>query len=201
MITKKKKLKSFLVLVLAAFLTVGCENEKDSPTKPLTPTNYGTIEGTVYFLGSSSTIPGVLVTCGDVSATTSNDGKFILRNVPSGFQTLKATKNDFNPYARNIDVVENATTRYDIEMTAASTNKSIRGTIYQKDNLQPISNVRVVLVTDTTFTDAFGKYQLPIVSQGLKSIKAEKTGYVSFNGLVFISNNDLQYDMLLEKLP
>lgn len=201
MITQKKQLKLFSVLVMAAFLSVGCENEKDSPTKPLTPTNYGTIEGTVYFLGSSSTIPGVWVTCGDVSATTSNDGKFILRNVPSGFQILKASKNDYNPYVRNVDVVENKTTRYDIEMTAASTNKSIRGIVYQKDNLQPISNVRVILVTDTTFTDAFGKYQLPIVSQGLKTIVAEKSGYASFIGLVFISNNDLQYDMLLEKLP
>ncbi len=201
MFTKKMQSVFILFFVLLTFSLAGCESESDSPTKPLTPTSYGTIEGTVYFLGSSSTIPGVLVTCGDVSATTASDGKFILRNVPAGYQTLKATRNDFNPYARNVDVLENKTTRYDIEMTAASTNKSIRGTIYQKDNLQPISNVRVVLVTDTTFTDAFGKYQLPILSQGLKTIKAEKTGYVSFNGLVFISNNDLQYDMLLEKLP
>lgn len=201
MFTKTKKWLLFSFLVIVTFIVAGCENEKDSPTKPLTPSNYGVIEGTVYFLGTSSTIPGVLVTCGDVSATTSEDGTFILRNVPAGFQILKASKNDFNPYARNVDVVENTTTRYDIEMTAASTNKSIRGTVYQKDNLQPISNVRVILVTDTTFTDAFGKYQLPIVSQGLKTIVAEKSGYASFSGLVFISNNDLQYDMLLEKLP
>jgi len=196
----KKNLIIASVGLLTALSMIGCANDSSSPTKPLTQPTYGTVEGTVYFAGSSSTVPGVTVSCGDVNATTTIDGKFLLKNVPSGYQLLKANKGDFNSYSRSIEVVENTTVRYDIEMTAASTSKSIRGTVYQKDNLQPLTNVRVILISDTTFTDAFGKYQLPILSQGLKTMKAEKTGYNPFVGLVFISNYDLQYDILLEKI-
>lgn len=198
-------LKKKLIIASVGLLTVlsmfGCANDSTSPTKPLTQPTYGTVEGTVYFAGSSSTVPGVTVSCGDVNVTTTIDGKFLLKNVPSGYQLLKANKGDFNSYSRSIEVVENSTVRYDIEMTAASTSKSIRGTVYQKDNLQPLSSVRVILINDTTFTDAFGKYQLPILSQGLKSIKAEKTGYNTFTGLVYLSNYDLQYDITIEKIP
>lgn len=198
-------LKKKLIIASVGLLTVlsmfGCANDSTSPTKPLTQPTYGTVEGTVYFAGSSSTVPGVTVSCGDVNVTTTIDGKFLLKNVPSGYQLLKANKGDFNSYSRSIEVIENSTVRYDIEMTAASTSKSIRGTVYQKDNLQPLSSVRVILINDTTFTDAFGKYQLPILSQGLKSIKAEKTGYNTFTGLVYLSNYDLQYDITIEKIP
>lgn len=200
MLAKKNAVISLLSL-LAFIWMFGCENSSDAPTKPITQVTYGTVEGTVYFAGTVSTVQGVVVTCGDVSATTSGDGKFILKNVPSGNQTLKASKNDFNPYSRNIQVVENATSRFDIDITAASSNKSIRGTVYQKDNLAPLTNVRVILVNDTTFTDAFGRYQLPIISQGLQTIKAEKTGYASFSNQVFISNSDIQYDITIEKIP
>jgi hypothetical protein len=200
MLTKKNLISGFIAL-LTFFWMLGCENSSDSPTKPITQVTYGTVDGTVYFAGTITTVPGVLVICGDVSATTSNDGKFSLKNVPSGYQNLKATKNDFSPFSRNIQVVENSTSRFDIDMTAASSNKSLKGTVYQKDNLAPLANVRVILVSDTTFTDAFGKYQLPIISQGLKTIKAEKTGYNSFSNQVFISNSDIQYDITLDKLP
>lgn len=200
MLTRKNLITTLTVFTIFIGL-IGCENDSNSPTKPITPTTYGQVEGTVYFAGTSSTVPGVLVTCGDVSATTSNDGKFQLKNVPSGYQALKASKNDFNPYARNIEVVENNTVRFDIDMTAASSNKSIKGTVYQKDNLALLADVRVILVNDTTYTDAFGKYQLPIISQGLKTVKAEKTGYITFSKQVFISNSDIQYDIVLEKNP
>ncbi len=200
MLIKKHLLGSFIVL-LTLFSMIGCEKDSTSPTKPLTQPSYGTVEGIVYFSGTTSTVPGVLVVCGDVSATTANDGKFSLKNVPSGYQTLKANKTDYNPYARNIEVVENTIVRFDIDMISASSNKSLRGTVYQKDNLAPLSNVRVILVSDTTFTDAFGKYQLPIILQGLKTIKAEKTGYSPFVNQVFISNSDIQYDITLDRLP
>jgi hypothetical protein len=189
-----------LIVLLSLLVMLGCESNSNSPTKPITQITYGTVEGTVYYAGTISTVLGVLVTCGDISATTSNDGKFILKNVPSGFQTLKATKNDFSPYARNIDVVENSTSRYDIDMTSSSI-KSLRGTVYQKDNLATLANVRVILVNDTTFTDAFGKYQLPILYQGLKTIRAEKTGYISSVNDIFLSNSDTQYDITIEKIP
>ena len=197
----KKSFVSSLICV-AAFLSIsGCENDSNSPTKALTPPTYGTVEGIVYFAGTISPLPGVLVTCGDVSVTTKNDGKFSLKNVPAGFQILRATKNDYSQYARNIEVAENSVTVFDIDLTAASTNKSIKGIVYQKDNLAPLADVRVILVNDTTYTDAFGKYQLPIIYQGLKIIKAEKTGYNSFINQVFISNSDIQYDITLQKLP
>lgn len=197
----KKYLITSLIGLLTFFWMFGCQNDSNSPTKPLTQPTYGTVDGTVYFLGTLSTVPGVLVTCGDVSATTSNDGKFTLTNVPSGFQTLRASKNDFNPYARNIQVIENNISHYDIDITAASSNRSLRGTVYQKDNLAPLADVRVILINDTTFTDAFGKYQLPIISQGLKTIKAEKTGYISYIKQISIFNSDIQHDITLDKLP
>lgn len=201
MSTSIKKTALAITLILTSFTIFSCENESNSPTKPLTSTTYGTVSGTVYFLGTVSTVPGVLVTCGDVSSTTSNDGKFTLRNIPTGSQTLKATKNDFNPYSRNIEVAENTVSTFDIEMTAASTNKSLRGVVYQKDNLATLPDVRVMLVNDTTYSDAFGRYQLPIISQGLKTLKAEKTGYVTLVKQVFISNSDIQFDITLEKIP
>lgn len=197
----QKYLKAYFIVMLFGLFLWGCESDSNSPTKPLTQPTYGTVEGTVYFAGSSSTIPGVTVSCGDVSTTTSIDGKFNLKNVQSGVQVLRATKNDFNSFARSIDVLENTTVQHNVELTASSSSKSIRGTVYQKDNLQPVSNARVILIGDTTFTDAFGRYQLPILSQGLKTIKAEKTGYNSFSGLVYLSNYDLQYDITIEKIP
>ena len=174
MLIRKHLLGSFIVLLIF-FSMIGCEKDSTSPTKPLTQPSYGTVEGIVYFSGTTSTVPGVLVVCGDVSATTANDGKFSLKNVPSGYQTLKANKTDYNPYARNIEVVENTIVRFDIDMISASSNKSLRGTVYQKDNLQPLDQMfELFWLSDTTFTDAFGKYQLPIILQGLKTIKAER---------------------------
>ncbi len=201
MLSKKHLIGSFIIVVSFLFL-IGCENDSNSPTKPLTQPTYGTVAGFVYFAGtSSSTVSGVTVNCGGISTTTSIDGKFILKNVPSGNQVLKAEKTDFEPFERNVEVMANDSVRYDIDLTSASTIKNISGTVFQKDNNQLLDSVRVILINDTTFTDAVGKYQLPLFSQGLKTIKAEKTGYKSFSSLVFISNSDIEYDIKLEKLP
>jgi hypothetical protein len=198
---KRKNLIITLIAIIISLEMIGCENDSSSATKPLTPSTFGTVEGTVYLAGTTSTVPGVVIVCGEINSTTQSDGKYLLKNVPSGYQTLKATRADFTPFAQNIDVVENNTVRYDVFITAASTIKSIYGTAFQMDNNEPLDSVRVILISDTTFTDALGKYQLPIISQGLKPIKAEKVGYKTFSNLVFISNSGLEYDIKLEKIP
>jgi hypothetical protein len=87
----------------------------------------GIIRGTVKDKGSSQPLAGVnvIVEGSNLGASTDVDGGFIIRNVPSGTYSVRATYIGYQSYSlRNVQVVQTMSSRIDFELAEAHVQMS-----------------------------------------------------------------------------
>ena len=100
-----KKIATFLiVLILVSVVFAGCAKKT------------GTVMGTVTDAKTGSPIAGAAVSIGGKSATTGNDGKYEIKDVPKGDQTLKVTAEGYKEYSEAFTVEAGDNTK-DVALT------------------------------------------------------------------------------------
>jgi len=177
----------WLTPFLGLFIFTGCKNT--------TGTETGIIEGSVYIVGTSIPISGVTVSCAGINATTSGDGYYELENVPSGQQTVNATKSDFENYSKTIEV-STGTNTHDIEMTSSPSAPDLSGHVYSElDGDIQGAEVSIPPLGLKDWTDATGNYQIPNVPQGEYPIKVTHDNYDTFEDSVYLYSSDKQFNV------
>jgi hypothetical protein len=80
---------------------------------------YGDLEGTVTESGTGDPIEDALVSLGGLgSATTNEDGEYLIEDVLVGTWTAYCTKEGYNPESASVTIVEDQTTVQDFVLTA-----------------------------------------------------------------------------------
>jgi hypothetical protein len=211
--TPKLRIVSHIISIVVVCLLFSCEPDSSNPgtsnNSGTTGTSgnsgqsniFGTVKGVVKTVSTSTTISGVVVTCAGISATTIADGAYQLNNVPSGAQTLTATKSGYDSYSKSITVTT-GTTNSDIQMTSSTSTASIEGIVRDFETNQYLANVKITIAGMTDYTDASGHYQLPSVPQGEQTIKAELQNYDFFTGTTYLYSGNKKFDIIMTwKMP
>jgi hypothetical protein len=95
----------------------GLNKESVSVTMEVGEANLGTVEGYVYDKATNDGIGGVMVQCESTSiVVTIPSGHYSIINVPSGTQTIYATKPGYYDYSEEITVASGLATVHDIYM-------------------------------------------------------------------------------------
>ena len=76
-----------LALIAAAVLFAGCGGGGDGGGGAAT----GTVSGTITYAANGSALGGVSVSVGGITTTTDAQGRFLVRNVPTGTRTIVGT--------------------------------------------------------------------------------------------------------------
>ena len=177
-----KKLLAFVALF-------ACVATLSAAVGPVTKVGTGSIAGTITDSVTNAPIVGAKVTAGCCgrSATTGEDGTYIITGVLAGDYTVKAMKCGeyaMKAYPTEVHVEEGqAVTGIDIAlapMGGGGGDGSISGTVYDKRTNEPIAGVKVTTGgchggSATTAED--GTYTITGLADGSYTVKAMKTGY------------------------
>ena len=151
------------------------------------------IRGRVVLGGSGLT--GVTVTAGNSTATTDNEGFYILAGLPAGDYSVVPAQpcHEFDP--ANIPVTVGPSMN-DVNFMAAAVSFTISGRV--TDGTNGLTGVTVVAGNDMTMTDTNGNYAISNLCAGTYSVEPTLSGYhftfvsvtlgPSTNGVDFVAN-------------
>ncbi len=162
-------------LLAALWAVSGCAGGSDSVPR------FGEVTGTVVDDATSLGVSGATVTIAGVTATTSAEGTFSMRNVPAGEQTYTVTATGYlSVRDKEIEVRANQTVTLNVRlMEGDATTGAVQGVVKHATTQQPIEAVEVTLGTQTTTTTSSGIYSLAGVAAGDQTLTFAKAGYVS----------------------
>jgi len=147
-----------------------------------------------HTLGSIDPLPGVVVKCAGITATSGSDGAYVLRGVPEGNQTVTAQKPGCENYAFVIDVISDV--RHYIFMTIDGVDLS--GVVSNALD-GPVSDARVVVRGRTVTTDAFGRYEYSLVPRGTDTLYVTHPRYTSYKAVVSLAGSAMQQNVVLKR--
>lgn len=200
--TERTSVALLLSLAFFSVTVVSCDSSGSS-TEPEEDQEFGSLEGTVIQADTESPVSGVKVSVladkDTLSSTTGSEGNYSINRVPTGRHTLRATKSDYETYNSEIGINENETSEVDINVTPSIESSTLTGTVRSKETEEGVEGVKVKIAGQEDFTDSNGDYQVNNVPQGTKDISANKEGYISFEGEVFLSSNNKEFDIEIRK--
>lgn len=183
------------LLLLALFLPfafLGCSKSDTSPTQSGDRT--WKISGTTHALGSIDPLPGVVVKCAGITATSGSDGAYELRGVPEGKQTVTAQKTECENYAFVVDVISDV--RHYIFMTIDGADLS--GVVSNALD-GPVSDAKVVVRGRTGTTDAFGRYEFSLVPHGTDTLSVTHPRYIAYKAVMSLAGSAMQQNVVLKR--
>lgn len=145
--------------------------------------NHGTISGTIYYAETLIPIPDVLVSAGGRTATTGEDGGYLLTRVPLGSQVLIAEKEGFDSIQETVEL-GTAGLLLDLTMHTDTEIFDLVGMITNALG-DPIDRASVTLLnpdgspTTIATESAEGFYTLPNVPPGTHQIRYMRGLYQS----------------------
>lgn len=161
----------------------------------------GSVKGTVHKNSASgSDLSGVKVTCDGKSDTTDSKGKFEIKKIPTGDQTLSFSKSGYQSFQISVKIVKNKTAnvgdRWLTGTTApvsaapaplSGTIGSVSGKIHNNAaSGAPLSGVSVTCGGKSDTTDSNGKFEIKNISAGNQALAFLKSGYQPFQTSVKI---------------
>jgi hypothetical protein len=174
-----KKLFALTVLFVCAATLIA------APGRP-TALATGSIAGTITDSATGQPIAGATVTAGcGHSATTGEEGTYIISDLAAGDYTVKAMKCGqyaMKMYPEQVHVADGQNvTGIDIAlapMGGGGGNGSISGTVYDNATHAPIAGARVMAgCMKTALTAPDGTYTISNLADGSYTVKAVKAGY------------------------
>jgi len=179
----------FAVALLAAALAVGgCA---------ITSDDTGTIYGYVRIEGTSSPLPGAVVTVSGDWTQSESDGYYELDGVPSGQRVVMAQLAGYFDYSEIVDI--SGTTQHDIGMSVFVGTADVSGVV-EHASLGPIAGAVVSLYGRVDTTDAQGAYSFSGIPQLQWQMDVTADGYRSFSAPVNVNDDTVVYDVGLMKL-
>lgn len=101
----KKTLTIFLVLILIGVIFAGCAKTT------------GIVSGTVTDKATGNPVPGAVVSIGGKTATSGSDGKYEVKDVAKGEQTLKITLKGYKDFSEKVTIEGGKTLTKDVILT------------------------------------------------------------------------------------
>lgn len=163
----------------------------------------GYVEGYAYFSSTTIPISGVTVNIDEQYYTTNSNGYYRLDNIITGAKIMKATKDGYDPFTKNINVIQNKNT-INVDMTSALFTFNVFGTILCDQTNLPIKDVLVEILNPDgnpsllkTLSDVNGYYQIPSVPQGTRKIRFSNYQHDTQEAEIYLSNTNYKYDVRL----
>lgn len=174
----------------------------DDPPQPIQTSS---VEGYVYYSGTSIPLTGVLVSIGEISYTTRDDGFFKLDKVQTGQKTMTAKKMEFDDYSQTI-LLSTQPLAHSFRMTSTTRTAYLHGTVMNMSS-EPINDAKVMILNPDSSesdlwstTDDNGNYSLPTIIQGSINLRFTSNSYVSETRSIFLFNHDIKYDIKLQSI-
>ena len=178
-------------LVLFSLMN-GCSKSDPSPAHSGDRT--WTISGMTHALGAIDPLPGVVIKCAGITATSGSDGAYELRGVPEGKQTITAQKIECENYSFVVDVLSDV--RHHIFLTIDGADLS--GIVSNAVD-GPVSDARVEVHGLTGTTDAFGRYEFSMVPHGADTLSVTHPRYIAYKAAITLAGSAMQQNVVLKR--
>jgi len=173
----KKTLTILLVLFLIGVVFAGCAKTT------------GIVSGTVTDKATGKPVPGAAVAIGGKTATTGSDGKYEVKDVPKGEQTLKITLKGYTDYSEKITVEGGKTITKDVALTPvikiglvtdvggrgdkSFNDSALRGLEAWAAGLKMVAGVGYQPLTDDEYNKSISDEAPDLVGRGIKKFNIE----------------------------
>jgi len=173
----KKTLTIFLVLLLIGIVFAGCAKTT------------GTVAGTVKDKATGSPVAGAAVAIGGKTATTGSDGKYEVKDVPKGEQTLKITLKGYKDFTEKLTVEGGKTATKDVVLTPvikiglvtdvggrgdkSFNDSALRGLEAWAAGLKMVAGVGYQPLTDEEYNKSITDEAPDLVDRGIKKYDVE----------------------------
>ncbi|MGB9749544.1 MAG: BMP family ABC transporter substrate-binding protein [Caldisericia bacterium] len=173
----KKTLTIFLVLILIAVVFAGCAKTT------------GTVTGTVTDKATGKAVPGAAVSIGGKTATTGNDGKYEVKDVPKGEQTLKISLKGYKDFTDKLTVEGGKTLTKDVVLSPvikiglvtdvggrgdkSFNDSALRGLEAWAAGLKMVAGVGYQPLTDDEYNKSITDEAPDLVGRGIKKFDVE----------------------------
>ncbi len=173
-----KILTLIIIFLFFSIFQTGCTSGGDGGGGEVG--NTATVTGLIFNSQTGEHIANVVVRIGEIQGDSDSEGQYRLTNVPTGSQTIAATKEGYQEYSSSVQVDEGQVNFKDIEMTASVPSGSILGMVIDKDTGSPIENAKVSIDSHTTYSDSWGTFLITGVSSGYHTLIADKQGFEEY---------------------
>lgn len=203
---KKRWMQSvFPAIILTTFIVVaiiaGCSGSGDGGGSG-TGGGAATLTGTVTDAATAAAIANVVVTIGESSTATGENGIYTLLNLTAGTYTLTVSKTGYQSFQASIALEEGSNTK-DVSLNTGATQEgTLTGTV--TSNGSALTGVVVNLAdVGAITTGADGTYSFANVLYGTHTLRAEKDGYNSYNTQVIITSAATTHniELVIQNLP
>jgi hypothetical protein len=202
----------FLILVLALVL-MGCSGVQryNSPAMgdPATGAIIGNVkdEADVAIIGAT-----IIVEEAGLSATTDEDGYYLLEDIPVGTYTIDAPADNYYPQTASVTIEQYEIVTQDfiqLSIPPAIEAYTLSGTVTDKDMDEPLGGAMVTIEGHGWWyatTDDNGSYSISDVVAGTYNITASKLGYTDQTEAVGVNGDTtidfelmaLEYDLTID---
>jgi hypothetical protein len=186
-----------------AVVTKDTITELNFQLEPILTDPTGTITGTVTN-DTGHPLAGAYVTTNGGSATTDEFGRYAIPGVPTGTNTVSASKIGYNSSTKTANVTENMETIVDFQLCRIPPVPigTISGKVTDADTGKPIEGALVIADGYSTRTGISGNYQLIGIPAGTYTVTASKSGYYTESKpAVVTKGKTTELNFQLEPIP
>jgi len=199
-----KKLRFVFSIIAFSLIALLSSCEKNEPDEPDEPEIGDTLTGYTYYTNTTIPISEVLLSIDGKTSTSDSDGKYIIKGISNGEQTLTATKHGFDNYSVNLQITLGSN-QHDVEMNSNSYAYNLKGTVTSENLLfgsEPLEFCKVVILNPDgsesnlkSQTSSTGFYQIPGVPQGSRTVRFSADDHETLEVNIFLVNHDYQLDV------
>ena len=184
--------RAVTIFIIVGMVLNGCASRGKSPTEPDQQT--WTISGKTYLAGSKDPLPGVMVKCAGLSATSAPDGQYEINGVPAGRQVLTAEKSGYEVHTDSLEVSADLAHYVYIGVKTANLSGYVTNVV---DG--PVAGAKVVLGSLYYYTDISGRFEFIRVPRGTNTLSVIHPRYLNFSSPVFLTAEEVSFDASLKR--
>jgi len=178
--------------------SITINNGNSSAFVGLVPLSYYSLTINVFKQGTSTPIPGALVTVsGANAAETNSQGKVVWTNLPSGTYSYTITKEGYNNYSGSASVTYNRTLNRYLSQKYFEANFTVVDA-----NSNPVQNALISVAGKTAVvTNEFGQATIGNLENANYNFTIQKTGYSLYSSSFNISGANSNVNATLALAP
>lgn len=169
---------------------IGCNKSDDAIVPP--SQQFWTVSGKTYLVGSTDPLPGVVVKCEGLSATSCSDGSYELHGVPGGVHELTAEKPDCIAYSQTIEITTDVTHHVFFDFNGTDLSGFVTNGVDGR-----IIGAEVRLRGYVSYADISGFYQFVHVPQGPDTLHVMHPNYFAIDTAILLRVSNAHVDIAL----
>lgn len=169
-------------------------NQHNITIKPVSDS--GNLLGVVVDSLTNSPISGVAVKLGTYTTTTDSQGRYRFLNIAPNTYTFEASRTGYTSKATSVSIEVNVAKSLNIQLVS-TVYGNVAG-IVRDHSGNPLKGVTISAGGKTATSGNDGKYRVYAVPAGVKTITAEKAGFLTASGQVtVVAGTEVAYDFQL----